>query len=170
MNAHQNILDSIAEDHLQSIDIAYHLSEYFLSRFYQSGIKRYGGSTSPLYETRQMVLTCPGLFSHILNSLKSPIRVYVKTNPNIKPPKDVRGLVLFMGKTAVIPMRVSPSLVRIGKTEIFLDEPGGAKALLDVIRAELEVQIKPTKPIKSGVKKRPELIEQLHEAGFVMPD
>jgi hypothetical protein len=146
LHPHQNIHDAIADQTLQYTEAAYFQTKYYLDRFYPNGIRRNGGSTSPQYETWIMATTIVGLFDSCLKRMDPSIRVQLETDPGKKAPNDVRGLILVAGKPKVLRMRISPSLVRIEKTEVFLDVPGGAMALLDVIRGELESRIKPATP------------------------
>jgi hypothetical protein len=146
LHPHQNIMDAIAEERLVLIDAAYFKAGYYVNCWYPNGITRFGGSVSQQFETRHMVMRVVGIFDHIVNQLDSSVRVQIATTPGRKPLNSVRGLILYTGETNVLPMRISPSLVRIKKKDIFLDAPGGAVAVLDVIHAELRSQIKPAKP------------------------
>jgi len=96
---------------------------------------------SPLGASRLLVTEGVELIAYALKKEGSNVRLGVETNGKLGP-DNVRGLIIYTGReTVVIPMAISPSLVRIRKKPVFLDHESGAVALVRAILAEVELAV-----------------------------
>ena len=96
-----------------------------------------------LASTRELVSATVAGLDHAFKQSGSPICVTLETKKPKSGPTVIVGLIIFTGdptaadSTAVVPMTIAPSLVRLRERAIFLAHGEGAVSFLAAILAEI---------------------------------
>lgn len=93
-----------------------------------------------IQQTRKLTESVMDIVQAASTETGSCVRIDIETTPKASGGTDVVGLIICdtdTGRTAVVPMKLSPALVRLRKALVYLGHSGGAANLFTAVWSEV---------------------------------